>query len=394
MSEVVGREKELASVRAFMDSAEDDAAALVLEGEAGVGKSTLWLAGVEHARSRGSRVLISRPVEVERGLGHAGLGDLFEDVLGEVLPVLSAPRRRAFEVALLLEDPGGEAVDPRALGIAVRSALQFLAKDTPVVVAIDDFQWFDDASTRALAFALRRLAATRVSFLLARRLADGTKTSGLEHRLGVMGVQRLRVGSLSIGAVHQVLRVRLGRSFPRQTLLRLYERSGGNPFFALELARVLQDDVDPLEPLAVPETLEEMLRTRLSGLPAATREALSLASVLGPSSAALLEQMGIETDALDPAFAADVIERDRGTIRFTHPLLSSVLYSDLGEGRRHIHRRIVEIVDDRLLAARHLALSTLNTDATVAAYSTSGRTRQGGAALRRSRPSSPSMRFG
>ena len=99
--EIVGREAELASVNAFIGDGGEEAAALVLEGEAGIGKSTLWLAGVEHARARGLRVLTSRPAEAERAFGHVGLGDLFENVLDDVLPLLTAPRRRALEVALL-----------------------------------------------------------------------------------------------------------------------------------------------------------------------------------------------------------------------------------------------------------------------------------------------------
>jgi AAA ATPase-like protein len=98
--EIVGREEELASVRAFVERAEDRLAALLLEGNAGIGKSTLWLAGVEHAGSRGAGVLSCRLAEAERGLAHVGLGDLFEDVLDDVLPSLARPRRRALEVAL------------------------------------------------------------------------------------------------------------------------------------------------------------------------------------------------------------------------------------------------------------------------------------------------------
>ena len=159
MSEIIGREDELLAVYGFTGLAEGGPAALVLEGEAGIGKSTLWLAGVERAHARGLRVLSSRPAEAERGLALAGLGDLFEDVLNVVLPALPAPRRRALEGALLLEDAPAEGVDPRALGIATRTALQVLADDGPVVVAIDDVQWFDAASSSALGFALRRTAA-------------------------------------------------------------------------------------------------------------------------------------------------------------------------------------------------------------------------------------------
>src|SRR5438045_475617 len=118
--EVVSRNEELASLRAFIGAERRGPAALVLEGEAGMGKSTLWTAGVEYARAQGFCVLASRPAEAERGLAHVGLGDLFDGVLDDVLPVLSAPRRRALQVALLIEDGSGDPVDRGALPLAVR----------------------------------------------------------------------------------------------------------------------------------------------------------------------------------------------------------------------------------------------------------------------------------
>jgi DNA-binding CsgD family transcriptional regulator len=367
--EIVGREEELGSLHAFLDQEAGGPLALVLEGDAGIGKSTLWLAGVEAARERELRVLLSRPAEAERGLAHVVLSDLFESALDEVLPALSAPRRHALEVALLLDEASEQPVDPRTLGVAVRTALQALAERTPVVLAVDDIQWLDPSSTSALAFALRRMAVDRVLLLLARRLVEGAPPSELERALGAESVQRLPVGPLSVGALHRLLRDRLGRPFARQTLLRIHETSGGNPFFALEVARAVGADVDPLQPLPVPETLEELVRARLAGLPAPTREAVELASALGAPSASLLERAGIAPEALDAAVAAHVIERENGTIRFTHPLLSSVLYQGLssGEERRSVHGRIAGIVEDPLLRARHLALSRETPDADVAA---------------------------
>jgi hypothetical protein len=241
---------------------EEAPAALVFEGEAGIGKSTLWLAGVEHARAQGFRVLSSRPAEAERGLAHLGLGDLFDEVLDDVLPALSAPRRRALEIALLREEATGGPVDQRALGVAVRGALQLLSEPGPLVVAVDDVPWLDPSSLGALAFAVRRLGSSQVFLLLARRLGDGAQPSEIEQALGTERVQRLPVGPLSAGALHGFLRNRLGRSFGRQTLLRIHERSGGNPFFALELAGILEADVDPLQPVPVPETLCSRIPTQ------------------------------------------------------------------------------------------------------------------------------------
>jgi DNA-binding CsgD family transcriptional regulator len=367
MSGIVARDEELACVQGFVDGVRGSPSALVLEGEAGIGKSTLWLAGVGHAHARGMRVVSSRPAEAERGLALAGLGDLFEAVLAEVLPALPAPRRRALEFALLLQEAPPDAVDPRALGLATRDVLHVLGEAKPVLVAIDDLQWLDASSAAALAFALRRLEAKPVRLLLARRLVEGGEPSELERALGLESVRRLEVESLSVGALHRLLHDRLGRPFARQTLLRIHERSGGNPFFALELARVLGAEIDPARPLPVPDTLEELVRARISELPASTRMALGLASALGTPSESLLERAGVATDVLDPAFAARVIERENGAIRFTHPLLSSVLYKDLGEARQSVHERIAKIVEDPVMRARHLALSREAPDVDVAA---------------------------
>jgi DNA-binding CsgD family transcriptional regulator len=367
MAEIVGREKDRAALQDFIRDAERQAAALVLEGEAGIGKSTLWLAALMSARERGLLVLSCRPAEAERSLTNAALGDLLDEVLDDVLPALSPPRRRALEVALLRGDVSEGSVDRRAVAVAVRDVLQLLSEQQPILVAVDDVQWLDASSSNALAFALRRLAASPVLTLLARRVVEGAEPSQLEQALGAERVQRLLVGPLSVGALHRLLHDRLGRPFARQTLLRVHERSGGNPFFALEVARALDVDVDPLEPLPVPETLDELVRARIAGLPQATRDALALASALGAPPESLLERAGVTAEALAPAVAAHMIERKNGAIRFTHPLLSSALYRDLGERRPSVHRRIAEIVEDPALRARHLALSSDAPDAEVCA---------------------------
>ena len=366
--EVVGRDAELSVVAAFVDATRDGPAALVLEGEPGIGKSTLWRAGVDRARERGLRVLAARPAEAERGLAHAGLGDLLEGVADDVLPSLSVPRKRALKVALLRDAPT-EPVDERALAVALRDALELLADTGPILVAIDDVQWLDGPTSSALAFALRRLDSARVLVLLTKRLVDGAVQveHELERAVGVARSGRLPVGPLSVGALHRVLRDRLDRSFPRQTLLRIHAWSEGNPFFALEVARALGDDVDPLAPLPVPETLDELLNARIAQLPAATRDALAFASALGTASESVLRRAGVDPGALEPAAAAHLIERADGVVRLSHPLLSSVLYPATGEGRRGLHARIAAVVDDPVQRARHVALSRDEPDGLVAA---------------------------
>ena len=363
MVEIVGRDEELRFLEAFLDRADGGTTALVLEGEAGIGKSTLWLAGVEAAHRRGLRVLESRPTEAERGFAHAGLGDLLEPVLDDVLPELAPPRRHALEVALALEEEADLPLDPRTLAVAVRSALEVLA---PIVVAVDDVQWLDSSTAGALAFALRRLREENVLVLFARRLGEPMEGPDLEK----VEAERLRVGPLSLGATQRLVQAGLGTTLARPTLLRLHEASGGNPFFALELARALAahgGGGDPTRPLPVPETLEELVRARLEGLPDQTRDALVLVAALGRASPQHLLAAGVSEDALDPARDARVVDVD-GVVRFTHPLLASVLYQGLSAGeRRRTHRRLADVVDDPIGRARHLALGTEQADEEIAA---------------------------
>jgi predicted ATPase len=287
--EILGRDEELGLLDAFLDGTDRGVRALVLEGEAGVGKSTLWAAGLASAEQRGFQVLSSRPAEAERGLPHVVLADLLEGVVEEVLPTLSAPRRRALEGALLMDRAPEYELDPRALAVAVRTSFQGLAEERPLVLAVDDIQWVDSSSASALVFALRRLRSERILLLLARRLDESGEGPSVEEALEPDAVERLRVGPLSIGAIHTLLQRRLGRPFARPTLRRLQEISGGNPFYALELARGLDSaggTVDSLEPFPVPETLERLVGARLAGLGGPTHEALLLIAAHGRPSPA------------------------------------------------------------------------------------------------------------
>jgi DNA-binding CsgD family transcriptional regulator len=247
--------------------------------------------------------------------------------------------------------------------VAVRSALQLLAENEPILIAIDDVQWLDPSSTNALAFALRRLPDENIRLLLSRRLGDGIPVSEVE--LAVEGglLEHLHVGPLSPGALHGILHLRLGRVFARPTLLRLHEASGGNPFFALEMARALGPIVDPTQPLPVPEALEELVRGRLDGLPDETRAMLLLACAHSGIKSAQLDGR-----TLEPAVADHVIELADGVIRFTHPLFASVLYQGASpEERRRAHERLAEIVDEPVARARHQALASEEPDAESAA---------------------------
>jgi DNA-binding CsgD family transcriptional regulator len=338
--EIVAREDEVAALHAFFDRAGEGPTAIVLEGDAGIGKSTLWLAGVEAARERSLRVLCARPAEAEQGLAHAALGDLLGSCVAEVLPELSTPRQRALQAALLLDGGDGPPADSRALAVAVHSVLRALAERGPIVIAIDDVQWLDSSSAAALAFALRRLDGEQVRILFSRR---HDQIAPLE--LALPGsIERLHVGPLSLGATQAVVRDRLGRTFPRPVMVRLHEVSGGNAFFALELARALAAaaaPLDPAQPLPVPESLEQLVGGRLRTLPEETRAALLVVAVTGAPSNSLIEAVGIAAETLAPAVAAQVLEPANGGVRFVHPLLASAVISNATEAERRSAHRLV-----------------------------------------------------
>jgi DNA-binding CsgD family transcriptional regulator len=367
--EIIGRDAELPVVQGFLDRPVDGLRALVLEGEAGIGKSTLWLAGLAAARERSFRVLTSRPAETERTLPNLVLGDLFGDTPPQLLAALPVPRRHALESALLLGDGPDLPVDPRALGVAIATVLSMLADGQGLLLAIDDDQWMDPSSAATIRFALRRLSLQPILLLLARRI-DGAPTSALEEAMDPAEVERLRIGPLSAGAIHGLLGHRLGIALPRPALLQLHEISGGNPFYALELARARSADParDATVPVAVPASLERIVGERLGTLDAPTRGALLLVAAHGRLPVELLGALAVAPDEIRPALALNLIEMTAGVIRFTHPLLAAGAYHGMSHAeRRAAHRLLATVFEDPVDRGRHLALGADQPDHGLAA---------------------------
>lgn len=135
MGAVVGRDRELDEIAAFLARAETGPSVLLLEGEAGIGKSTVWNEGTVAAGTLGYRVLTARPVEVETRISFAAVGDLLGDVLDEVAAELPSPQRRALETALLLSEPEGPPPTSQAIAFAFLSTLLALSRSQPVLIA-------------------------------------------------------------------------------------------------------------------------------------------------------------------------------------------------------------------------------------------------------------------
>ena len=140
---MVGRDQELAAVGEFLDGLPAGPGVLLVEGEPGIGKTTVWLAGRDRAQQLGHRVLWCRPIQTETPLAFVALADLLEPILDETLPRLPAPQAGALEIAMLRAEAGARRPDRRTVSAAVLGAIRSLA--APVLLAVDDIQWLDRA---------------------------------------------------------------------------------------------------------------------------------------------------------------------------------------------------------------------------------------------------------
>ncbi len=365
---VVGRERELARIEAFAASPVDGPAALVIGGDAGIGKTTLWRHGLRALDEAGFRVLAATPTASERSLPLSAFTDLFENVFSEVRSELPAPQRRAFEIALALaESSDPSASSDRVLSAATRSALHALAHDGPLALAVDDCQWIDAASAAALTYALRRLDGTPVRCLFASRSGEASQFD--LGQLGALPVETLGVGPLSVGATQRLLVDELGVTYPRLVIRRLVQTSGGNPFYALELSRGLErgggaraDDAPVFS-----KPLDALVADRLGGVSERARRLLGLVSLVPSASLRLLDYVDA-LDGLDEAVAAGLLEVDGDTVRFTHPLLAAGAQARLGpEERRKLHKVLAGGLEDHVDRALQLAQASVSESETTAA---------------------------
>ena len=360
MSSLVGREAERGAVETFLHSERPSVVAIV--GEPGIGKTTLWQAGVEHARAQGARVLIARPTESEARLAFAGLADLLADVPDELFARLPEPQRVGLDAALL-RAASARPPQRRAVGAGFLTLLRTLAGESEVVCAVDDLQWLDASSAAVVEFALRRLGEEPVRSLFSVRATELARAPlpALERDLQV---EHIELGPLSVAALHRVLTQELGRTFPRPTLVRIAQAAGGNPLYAVEIARELdrRGEHDISGHVPVPQDLDSLVRARVRALPAEARDALLRAATLARP----------DTETIDPAELAPAeeaglvrVEVD-GRIEFVHPLFVSAVYSAAPVARlREAHRAVADLARDPEERARHLALGTTGPNAAV-----------------------------
>jgi DNA-binding NarL/FixJ family response regulator len=360
------RSVESRAVADFLIAAGAQPSVLVIDGEAGIGKTTLWLAAIEQARKRGFRVLSAAAGQAESILAYATVADLLSEVESAVLTALPDVQRIALERVLLRSNGDGPATDQRVVAAAFLSVVERLALDAPLLVAIDDVQWLDSSSKSVVAFAARRLRGP-VGVLLTERTEPDTEEAAWLQLNRPEGVERIHVRPLTLGGLHTLFLEKLGRSFPRPTMVRIAELSGGNPFYALELARVMGGR-SPESEAALPATLAGLVRARIGRLEEDARNVLLAAACTAEPTVDLLARAtgtGVErtVELLEEPESHDIIRIDGNRVHFSHPLLARSVYTDAGPARRRrMHRALADVVTLPELRARHLGLATTRAD--------------------------------
>jgi len=339
--------------------------AIVLRGEAGVGKSALldYLA----ERASGCRIERALGVEAEAELAFAGLHQLCAPMLGG-LERLPEPQRQALSTAIGLGATG--APDLFLVGLALLGLISATAGERPLVCLVDDAQWLDRASARVLGFVARRLLAEPAALVFGLRVPceDGDFTG-----LPVLAIEGL--GDEDAGAL---LEAAVPGRLDAQVRDRIVVETRGNPLALLELPKALTAAelaggfAEPAAELLT-DRIERSFLRRVRTLPTASRLLLLAAAADPVGDVTLLkragEKLGIDADDASPAVAAGLI--DLGTrVRFRHPLVRSAIYRTAAiEDRQAVHRALADVTDpetDPDRRAWHRAQSLITPDETVA----------------------------
>ncbi len=360
---VVGRETELRRVAGLLAGARlRRGGALLVTGEAGVGKSTLL--DEVAAMSAGALVLRMVGTPAEQDVPYAALGLVLGDVTGE-LAALPAPQARALAVALALRD--GDPPPAFAVGAATLAVLTHRAERAPLVVLLDDAHLLDQPSARALAFAARRLGADPVLVVAAQRTGEGgpLAEAGLPELL-VDGLDAAQVGSLM---------AELGLPATPEAAARARAVTAGNPLAVTELvrrpdalARLALDDPIPLS-----GRLVDVFAERARDLGPDVQVVVALSALAGGSAALVVAAsvaLGVGGPALERAERAGLVDLDGDRLSPRHPLVGSAVYSSLPpEQRRRLHAAVADALppgrtDERV---RHLAAAAAGPDEDLAA---------------------------
>jgi DNA-binding CsgD family transcriptional regulator len=366
---LVGRAPELAIVSELIRKVSERGQALVVRGEAGIGKSALLAEATDVACASGMATLTAAGVPSESPLAFAGLHQLLQPVKGR-FEMLAEPQRLALRAAF-----GGSSSQPPDLFLIALATLELLAEQAaraPLLLIAEDAQWMDRPTTDVLTFLARRIERDPIAVLISMR-AEETDPFEAAH------IPHLDLRPLDDVASRQLLtRHATGLTAPAQE--RLLDQAAGNPLALLELPRALELDYLADDPLAAPlpltARLERAFGLRLRELPEETSSLLLVAAADGRSvlrevldAAAALKAGTVSVATLQPAIDRGLVSVEQSAVRFRHPLIRSAAYRSAAVNERlAAHRALATILEgqpDR--SVWHLAAACLGPDETVAA---------------------------
>ncbi|MEU6657537.1 AAA family ATPase [Streptomyces sp. NPDC046821] len=342
---LMGRQAERAALSQFVEAVRrGEGRAMVVRGEAGVGKTVLVDDLARLASGSGCQVIRAVGVQSEMELAFAGLHQLCAPVLDQVKGI-PGPQDHALRTAFGLAD--GPPPDRFLVGLGVLSLLSELAGERPVICVVDDEQWLDRASVQALGFAARRLAADRVGLLFAAR----------EPGAELVGLPELEIGGLPADDARALLATALAGPLDERVRELIIAETRGNPLALLELPRGLSQ-AELAGGFGLPGVtslagrIEDSFTRRLATLPAPTRQMLLVAAADPSGDRALVwraaRRLGIPVQHADAAVQAGLVEFGL-LVRFRHPLVRSAVYQSARESdRRAAHAALAEVTDPEL----------------------------------------------
>lgn len=362
---IIGRSAELASVTDTLATISTTGTALVVDGEAGIGKSTLLSAIADWAVANGYRRLGCSGLQSQSEVGFAGVHELIHPVLDHTA-ALPPRQRTALLTAFGLDD--GPTPDRLLVSLAVLGLLEEAASRRRIILIIDDVQWLDQSSLEVLAFVARRLGNAPLMMLCAER-------TGLDGAAPYLdGLPRLSLGPLAPEHARQLLNTTAQHA---DTLLqqRVLDQAGGNPLAVIELSGAVDERGNSAvfsgEPLPTTRRVERAFLSQLDGLTDNSRLLLLLIA----SSDGQLRDIDVATDLLGlalidelaPLERAGLITASGGRLHMRHPLIRSTVYGSAPlAARTVVHRALADATVDPVRAAWHRAEATFGTDEQVA----------------------------